>query len=104
MAEDHAGLGLDLQRQQGRKLGLREPAHVGLAELRVGDQLRIEPGDGLVDLFGAELEIGRVPVIELAAVPANGVHAVLLQVEEHLRNDARRLGILFEEPVAALFE
>ena len=104
VAEDHAGLRLDLQWQHGRKLGLREPAHVGLAERRVRDQLRVEPGDGLIDLVAAELEFGWVPVIEPEAVPANGVQAVLLQVEEHLRDDARRFRIFLEEPVAALFE
>ena len=54
--------------------------------------------------LGLSSKSGGFQSSNLLAVPADGVHTVLLQVEEHLRNDARRLGILFEEPVAALFE
>ena len=104
VAEDDAGADLDLEGHEGAELLLGEAADVGLAVLGVALQVVGHRGDGVVELGGGELEAGRVPAVELAAVAAHRVQAVRLDVEEHLGDDACRLGVALEEAVFAVLD
>jgi hypothetical protein len=102
--EHDAGSDLDFQRVHRLELRLREHAHVPLAERGVVDDLSRECPRRAVDLLSRQLERRRIPAVEPFAVLADGVHSVALEVEEHVRHDARRLRIRFEQAVAAVFD
>ena len=104
MAQDDARLKLDFERQHGGQLRLGELADVGLAEIGIGNHLRLQPCDRLVDLLRAQLEARRIPIVETGAVLAHGIHPILFEVGQHLRNHAGRLRIVFEQAVPALLE
>ena len=96
VAQPHARPEFHLQREKRLQLLLREPPHVALAELRVADRLRRELRDRLFALRASQFKTGRIPVIKFAAVPPHGVHAVLFEIQQHLRDQGRRLRILLE--------
>ena len=78
MSQHDAGAQLHLERQHGPQLRLGEAADIVLAVVGILNRLLRQPGDGFVDLASLKPEAGRIPLIELPAVPANGVHAVPL--------------------------
>src|SRR5262249_55012343 len=96
-----AGLGLYFERQQGSHLGLRKPADIRLAIVCVANRLLRKARDGFSDFGRGKLEAFWIPVVELAAVAPDGVHAVALEFEQHGGDGGRRLQVMLKQPLLA---
>ena len=92
VAQDHPGQGLDFDVLQRVLLDLREIADLRLRELDVVDLARRHGLDAGLDLRRAQLEGGRVPVVELARVLAHRLVAALLDVGQDGLHGLAHLG------------
>ena len=90
--------------EQCAHLRLCERAHVGLAEVRVFNDPRIDGGDDLIRLRRTQFKVGGTPVVELFAVFAHRVHAASFQIRQHLRHDFRTFVITLKQPMSTFFE
>jgi len=81
---------------------LGELADIALAVVGVANSLLRHLRNGFLNLCLCEKERGRIPIVELTAVLADGVHAVLLQINQHTGHDGSSFGIRLEESLLTL--
>ena len=77
-------------------------ADVALAVIGIANPLLRHPGNGFPNLRLAEKKRRRLPIVELTAVLADGVHAVLFQIDQHTGDDRSSLGVRLKESLLTL--
>ena len=96
------GSQFDFQRKHRLQLLLGKFADVALAVVSVANPLLRHPGNRLPNLRLAEKKRRRIPIVELAAVLADGVHAVLFQIDQHTGDDRSSLGVGLKKSLLTL--
>ncbi|MNS78487.1 hypothetical protein D3C72_1121040 [compost metagenome] len=94
VAQHHAGIRFHFHVAHGITLDLGKVAHLGLGERNVLDFPRRQLLAGGFDFRARQAEVGRVPVVELAAVVAHGVVAACLDVADDGFDGGAYLGVI----------